>query len=100
MWFHVADNVYLVSSDCISTSPYVCDAILVVVVCRPYRYLVSFSSDVNNSTTHIVAMVVECFTYKTQELQHTPITIVSTQRVLVLGWVGVGRLCFNDRVVW
>ncbi len=50
-------------------SPYVCDGFFVFVVCRPYCNFISFGSDVNDGSTHIVTVVIKSFTNKTQELQ-------------------------------
>ena len=51
------------------SSPYVCDGLFVFTVCGPYRYFISFGSDINDGSTNIVTVVIECFTHKTQELQ-------------------------------
>ncbi len=50
--------------------PYVYNSIFVLVVCRPYRYFVSLCSDVDDSTTDIITVVIKRFSHKAQKLKN------------------------------
>ncbi len=65
-----------------------CDGLFVFVVCGPYGYFISFSSDVDDGSTHVVTVVVERFTHKTQELWTKdifPNGLVTEEQILVVG---------------
>lgn len=49
--------------------PYMYDRIFVLIVCRPYRYFVSFRSHVDDGTADVIAVVIECFSHKAQKLK-------------------------------
>lgn len=49
--------------------PYVYNSIFVLVVIRPYRYFVSLCSDVDDSTTDIITVVIKRFSHKAQKLK-------------------------------
>lgn len=49
--------------------PYVCDGLFIFIVCSPYSHLITFGSNINDSSTNIVTVVVKSFSNKTQELQ-------------------------------
>lgn len=51
------------------SSPYVCDGLFVFVVCGPYCYFISFGPDVNDGSTHVVAVVIKRLAHETQKLQ-------------------------------
>ncbi len=50
--------------------PYVYNSIFVLVVIRPYRYFVSLCSDVDDSTTNIITVVIKRFSHKAQKLKN------------------------------
>lgn len=59
-----------------------CDGLFVFVVRGPYCYFVSFGTDVNDGSTHVVTVVIKSFAHKTQKLQEKQ-DIIST--CLVIG---------------
>lgn len=69
-WMDTPPLSFLLVNNCdLCGLPYVCDGLFVFTVCGPYRYLISFGSDINHGSANIITVVIKCFTHKTQELQ-------------------------------
>lgn len=49
--------------------PYVRDGLFVLVVCGPHGYFVPFGAHVNDSSAHVIAVVIKGFAHQTQKLQ-------------------------------